>query len=128
MYIEYRERTRGRAKELRTNMTLAERIVWYDILSKDQMMGYRFLRQKPIEGFIADFYCSKLRLVIEVDGDSHIEKQSYDIERTIVLKRAGLRVLRIKNNDVINDKEKVKTIIKKCVAEISTPLIKGAVK
>ena len=87
------------AKELRKNMTKEERHLWYDFL-KDYPV--RFLRQKVIGRFIADFYCRAANLVIEVDGSQHYEAAglSRDMERTAYLKQWGLIVIRIPNNDV----------------------------
>jgi very-short-patch-repair endonuclease len=57
--------------------------------------------------YIVDFYCSKLQLVIEIDGDSHVENKEYDETRTEVLSQLGLRVLRYTNRDVCNNIEGV---------------------
>ena len=87
------------AKTLRKNMTKEERHLWYDFLR-----GYpiKFLRQKPLGKYIADFYSAEAKLVIELDGSQHyteinIEK---DTERTAYLEQYGLTVLRIPNNYV----------------------------
>jgi very-short-patch-repair endonuclease len=66
-----------RAKELRKNMTPAERKLWNEYL---RTFPYRVHRQRPINHYIVDFYCPKLKLIIEVDGDSHFtpESQEYD--------------------------------------------------
>jgi len=74
-------------------------------------MGYQFLRQKPIGQFIADFYCPKLRLVIEVDGFSHLLKrnQKRDKLKDRYLQSIGLTVLRIQDSDV---KQNMSAVIK----------------
>jgi very-short-patch-repair endonuclease len=64
---------------------------------------YKFLRQKPIDNYIVDFYCSELRLVIEIDGDSHAEAVGYDAERTKVLNALGLTVVRYTNDEVLRN-------------------------
>ncbi|MCH5185692.1 MAG: endonuclease domain-containing protein [Oscillospiraceae bacterium] len=88
-----------RAKELRKFATPQEKHLWYDFLSKYPI---RFQRQKAIGGFIVDFYCHKAKLVIELDGSQHYTEQgkAYDDERTALLSRYNLRVLRFSNNDI----------------------------
>jgi very-short-patch-repair endonuclease len=70
---------------------------------------YRVLRQRSIDNYIVDFYCAKLKLVIEVDGDSHFneEAQAYDEQRTRILEGYGLRVLRFTNTEVLQNFEAV---------------------
>jgi len=72
-----------------------------------QFAQYKFLRQKPIGGYIVDFYCSELRLVIEIDGDSHAETIEYDLERTRFLNALGLHVIRYTNDDILRNIEGV---------------------
>ena len=88
-----------RAKELRRNMTKEERHLWYDFLKSYPV---RFLRQKVIGNFIADFYCAKAKLVIELDGSQHYEdaQMAYDKERTAYFEGYGLRVIRFSNRDI----------------------------
>ena len=87
------------ARSLRKNMTKEERHLWYDFLR-----GYpvRFLRQKVIDQYIADFYCHDARLVIELDGSQHYESKTLlkDRIRTRKMENRGLTVLRIPNNAV----------------------------
>jgi very-short-patch-repair endonuclease len=89
------------AKTLRRNMTPAEKKLWYEFLRN---FKYRVLRQRPIDHYIADFYCSKLRLVIELDGLHHyldLEQKKYDQRRTNILALYGLRILRFTNDQVL---------------------------
>ena len=95
-----------KAKELRSNMTKAEKLLW-EQLRKKQVDAYTFRRQHPIFRFIADFYCHKAKLVIEVDGDIHELQKDYDIGRTEELSDLGLKVIRFTNEEVINDIESV---------------------
>jgi very-short-patch-repair endonuclease len=67
------------------------------------MNGYQFMRQKPIGEYIVDFYCSKLKLVIEVDGESHNGKFSYDMRRQRFLESLGLTVLRFNDAELKRD-------------------------
>lgn len=88
-----------RAKELRRQMTQEEKILWQH-LRANRLNNLHFRRQQIIEGFIADFYCHAARLVIEVDGEIHQQQAEYDAERDRVLLARGLRLLRIKNEEV----------------------------
>jgi very-short-patch-repair endonuclease len=105
-FIAYRSDLKAKAHELRANMTEAEQKLWFGFLRD---FPHPVLRQKPIADFIVDFYCSRLKLVIEVDGDSHYEEdaQAYDARRSEVLERLGLRVLRFTNREVTQEFEAV---------------------
>ena len=87
------------ARELRKNMTKEERRLWYDFL---RTYPHRFLRQKILGRYIADFYCAKAKLVVELDGSQHYDNANAaaDQLRTDFLQQYGLRVLRIPNCDV----------------------------
>jgi len=91
---------------MRQNPTAAEQKLWQECL---KTLPLRVLRQRPIDQFIVDFYCAALKLVIEVDGESHFTQagQTYDLERTNILESYGLRVLRFTNSEVLNDFESV---------------------
>ena len=98
------------AKQLRKNMTPWERKLWYEFLR-----GYpvRFQRQKAIGSYIADFYCAKARLVIELDGGGHYEadQREADQARTKELEQLGLTVLRFSNLDIDRHFEAVCEVI-----------------
>lgn len=87
------------ARTLRKNMTKEERHLWYDFLSKYPV---RFRRQEIIENYIADFYCDKAKLAIELDGSQHYEDAALlkDKIRTEHLESHGLTVMRIPNNEI----------------------------
>ncbi len=95
-----------RAKELRRQMTPAERILG-EALRANRLEGVHFRRQQVIDGFIVDFYCHAARLVIEVDGDIHHQQGVYDKDRDKILAARGLRILRFQNRDILQDLEKV---------------------
>ena len=97
-----------KAKELRRTETEAEKQLWTR-LHKNQLLGLQFRRQHPINTFIADFYCPKIKLVVEVDGGIHEipAHQAYDIGRTDVLNDFGITVIRFTNEQVTNDLETV---------------------
>ena len=96
--------TLQKAKELRKSMTPAERKLW-TVLQNKQLYGYKFRRQHPIYKYIADFYCHELSLVIELDGGVHdgLEQKEHDRNRDQVIQEFGIRVLRIKNEEVMAD-------------------------
>lgn len=73
MKIYYNPKLIPLARKLRNNSTRSEILLWEELKNR-KMLGYRFLRQKPIEEFIVDFFNNKLKLVIEIDGDSHGEE------------------------------------------------------
>ena len=87
------------AKMLRKNMTKEEKQLWYDFL---RTYPVRFSRQKVLGRYIADFYCAKAKLIIELDGSGHYtdEKRQYDEERTAFLEKYGLTVIRIPNTEI----------------------------
>ena len=87
------------SKEFRKNGTKSERMVWKYILKENK---YHWVKQKLIQGFIVDFYCEYLKLVIEIDGDTHDteERVKLDNKRTSVLEKKGLKILRFRNEDV----------------------------
>jgi very-short-patch-repair endonuclease len=93
-----------KAKELRKYETEAEKILWKK-LNRNQILGLQFRRQHPIDRFIADFYCAKIKLVIEVDGSIHElpENQDYDIGRSEILNDFGITVIRFSNEQIINE-------------------------
>ncbi|MFQ4141079.1 endonuclease domain-containing protein [Chlorogloeopsis sp. ULAP02] len=105
-HLPYNPKLVERAKELRKNMTPAEQKLWYGYLRNFQ---FRVLRQRPINHFIVDFYCPTLKLVIEIDGNSHFtdEAQAYDIERTNILEGYGLKIIRFTNTQVLNQFDSV---------------------
>ncbi|WP_414575883.1 endonuclease domain-containing protein [Anabaena sp. CCY 9402-a] len=99
-----------RAKEFRRQMTPAEKILWQHLCG-NRLHGLHFRRQQIIDGFIADFYCHAARLVIEVDGKIHEQQAEYDAERDKVLSARGLRLLRIKNEEVVQEIDRVLMLI-----------------
>jgi very-short-patch-repair endonuclease len=92
-------------------MTPAEIKIWYELL---RTLPLHFYRQKPIDNFIADFYCPKLKLIIKIDGDIHFtdKQKKYDKKRTKILETYGLNVIRFTNNEVFkNFNEVCKTVL-----------------
>jgi very-short-patch-repair endonuclease len=90
--------TKSQARRLRTTSTDGERAIWYH-LRAGRLGGLKFRRQHPIPPFIVDFYCEKLKLVVEVDGSQHNPRA--DAGRTRFLEQKGLTVLRFHANDAV---------------------------
>ena len=101
MSLPYNKNIIPKAKELRKNMTPQEKHLWYDFLSK-YPKEYRFQRQKTINNYVADFYCHKAKLVIELDGSQHFTDEGiiYDNERTEILQAYGLTIIRFTNYEI----------------------------
>ncbi|MBR6752039.1 MAG: endonuclease domain-containing protein [Alphaproteobacteria bacterium] len=89
------------AQNLRNNSTLAESVLWKYLRNK-QAQGFRFRRQTVFGKYIVDFYCPRLKLVIEIDGSSHNDKYEYDRERDEYLQSLGLTVLHLDNSDILH--------------------------
>jgi very-short-patch-repair endonuclease len=100
-FLPYNPRLKEIARQLRQNMTHSEVILWQHLKGK-QMQGFDFDRQKPIDEYIVDFYCKKLKLAIEIDGASHDsqEAQAQDRYRQARLEAYGIRFLRFRDDEV----------------------------
>jgi very-short-patch-repair endonuclease len=96
----------ARARELRQAMTPAEALLW-EQLRGNRLNGVHFRRQQVIDGFIADFYCHASALIIEVDGGVHEGQTEYDTTRDEILTLRGFRILRVRNEEVEQDREGV---------------------
>jgi very-short-patch-repair endonuclease len=103
VFIPYDKRLTALARENRKHPTAPESRMWNEILRMRHFADFKFLRQKPIESYIVDFYCAKLRMAIEIDGDSHAESLSDDLTRTAILNAQGVTVLRYTNSDVMQN-------------------------
>ena len=111
------------AERLRRDMTATEKIIW-DKVCKNQL-GVRIRRQHPIWKFIADFYCHEIKLVIEIDGGIHLhsENKEYDISRDIILKEFQIEILRLTNDEVINEPDLVIDKIKRTIEALKQKLV-----
>jgi len=94
------------ARYLRKNQTKCEQVIWALVRDR-RFQKFKFRRQHVIEGFIADFYCHAHKLVIEVDGWIHNKHKEYDRVREEILNSKGYKVIRIKNDDVVNNLDDV---------------------
>ncbi len=110
MRIHYDNKLKSRSRQLRNKSTLSEVLMWNQLKGK-KVRGYQFTRQKPVGHYIVDFFCFKLRLVIEIDGDSHFGREQSDSERTVYLESLGLTVLRFIDSDVKKNMEGVLRIL-----------------
>tara|TARA_B100000315_G_scaffold43090_1_gene37973 strand:- start:1384 stop:1758 length:375 start_codon:yes stop_codon:yes gene_type:complete len=99
MKIRYNPKLKELARELRKKGVLSEVLLW-SYLKRRQMKGYQFMRQKPIDNFIVDFFCGKLSLIIEIDGISHYNKFDTDDLRQKRLEKLGFSFLRFSDLDV----------------------------
>ncbi|MBI4713256.1 MAG: endonuclease domain-containing protein [Planctomycetes bacterium] len=114
MKITYNSHLKKYAQELRKNSTLSEVLLWQHLKGK-QMMGYDFHRQKPIDEYIVDFFCPKLNLIIEIDGETHNDKWNKDRKRQTRLESSGLRCLRFLDIDVKQNVEGILTTIREWI-------------
>ncbi|NND35197.1 MAG: endonuclease domain-containing protein, partial [Saprospiraceae bacterium] len=108
-YYHYNSHLQPYAKKLRKRMTKSEACLWKFALRARKMRGFQFRRQRPVLGYIADFMCKELLLIIEVDGGSHQnhEAQVRDMQRDSVLKNAGFTTLRFSSSEVLNQMDVV---------------------
>jgi very-short-patch-repair endonuclease len=105
-WMAYRKGLTPRAQTLRRDPTPAEKKLWFEFLRD---LPQKFTRQKPLGPYIADFYCARALLVVELDGDSHYTDrgQRYDVRRTAALQAQGIRVVRFTNAEVMQNFEAV---------------------
>ena len=103
------------ARQLRRDPTPSERYAW-SLLRRRGILGLKFRRQHLLHGFIVDFYCPRLRLVLELDGAPHKDpsRAGYDAARTAFLTTRGYRVLRLHNREV--SRERLEQLLRPHVA------------
>lgn len=104
--------------QLRLKPTFAEEFLW-KYLRKRQLLGFKFLRQHPVDRYIADFICYEVKLVIEVDGGIHSTQKERDDNRDQVLLSYGFHVLRFTNEEVLHQIDKVIGRIKTVLSSLS---------
>ena len=110
----------GAGRELRRNMTRAEKIIWARSQRK-QMCDYKFRRQYSVGSYIIDFYCPALKLAVEIDGDTHFQPgaQTYNRQRQSFIEGFGIRFLRFTNQQVYQDLERVLAAIRQTARQLS---------
>ena len=106
--LPYNPKLKEKARRLRNNSTKAEIRLWLYLKGR-QMMGYDFHRQRPIDNYIVDFFCRELMLAIEIDGYTHTfeEVADRDEKKEKRLRELGVRVIRFRDEDVMNNLEGV---------------------
>ena len=114
--VPFNLRLKTPSRTLRRDATPAERKLWFEFLS---YLPEKFTRQKPLGSYVADFYCSSARLVIEIDADTHFTAEGavHDAQRTAVLAGLNVRVIRFTNLEVREHFEGVCSRIQKALAE-----------
>jgi len=112
-FHHYNKSLKDFANKNRKSMTKSEACMWKYLLSRRQMMGYQFRRQRPIENYIADFVCLPLKLIIEVDGYTHESEKAQlrDQKRDRDLLELGFSTLRFSSWEVLNKLTDVSIII-----------------
>ena len=108
-----------RSRDMRHPLTPSETKIWNGV--RNHQLGPKIRRQHPIDRFIADFYCPRAKLIIEIDGDSHSDpdRAVYDLERTSWLQACGYSVIRFPNHQVERDLNTVLEIIQNKINELS---------
>jgi very-short-patch-repair endonuclease len=123
--LRYNANLKGKARQLRKNLTDSESVLWSRLRSK-QLMGIQFYRQKPVGNYIVDFFAPVAELVIEIDGSQHVQGDYIhrDKSRDEYLVGLGLKVLRFNSNEVLKATDAVvediyQTMIEQLKSEIS---------
>jgi very-short-patch-repair endonuclease len=100
----------ARSRQLRREAPVPERILW-SLLRNRNLGGFKFRRQQPIGPYVADFFCENARLVVELDGRSHDNQESYDLQRDAYLRGRGIELIRIQNDDLLSNRIAVAEMI-----------------
>ncbi|MCX6146604.1 MAG: endonuclease domain-containing protein [Candidatus Kapabacteria bacterium] len=104
------------AKENRQGQTYAEKIFWNMV--RNNRLGYKFRRQQILVDYIVDFFCLELKLIVEIDGDYHLNKVDYDETRTLFFEELGYKVIRFTNEEIIGNGNLVYTKLLQIISEI----------
>ena len=118
--LYYNKNLKPYANKLRRSMTKAEACLWKYVLKARLMKGYQFRRQRPVQYYIADFMCKKLKLIVEVDGITHHFEKNYlhDLKRQADLESLGFKVIRFLDADILGNIEGVKLELERVVEEL----------
>lgn len=120
MNSHYNKNLKPLARKLRKQGTKGEAILWRDVLKARQTLGYQFNRQFIIKNYIVDFICRKLKLIIEIDGNSHFVKSEEDYLRQKELEELGYQIIRFSESMVVYKIDEVVADIEyavKCIEE-----------
>ena len=107
------EGKRTASRQLRQSMTEAEARLWSGL--RNSALGVKFRRQQVIQGFIVDFYCDAIGLIVEADGGVHLENPENDQERDAILTARGLCILHFTNEEILNDTSHVLEEIRRAI-------------
>jgi very-short-patch-repair endonuclease len=116
--LPYNRKLKFRSRNLRNESTLCESLLWNKL--KNRAIGFEFLRQKPIDNYILDFYCKELNLAVEIDGLIHEKQVEEDKFRQGQLEALGITFLRFSNNQIKNDLYNVVRRIKRTAKSLTT--------
>lgn len=113
------------------NSTPAEDLLWDKLRGKQ--LGVKFYRQKPIlfeylghkRSFFADFYCAKIKLVVEIDGGIHLHQKEYDEYRAFIINQLGYSVVRFNNTEIENSMDAVLNKLRNIIEHSTFPLLHG---
>jgi very-short-patch-repair endonuclease len=108
------------AKRFRKQMTQAETAFW-ELVRNNKVHGFHFRRQQVIAGFIADFFCNQLKLIVEIDGGVHEQQKNYDVERERIISLRGLTIVRFSNAEIIYNLNTVKQRLELTINSITAP-------
>lgn len=111
----FRQRDTVRARKLRNDATSSEKLLWQCL--RNRKLGCKFSRQMPVGPYFADFLCRELRFIIELDGSGHVQTVDYDGRRDAYCRAQGFTVLRISNDDVMDNLEGVISHIQAMLAQ-----------
>jgi very-short-patch-repair endonuclease len=120
-YNHYNKNLQPFANQNRKQMTKAEACLWKYAL-KAKQMGYTFNRQRPVLNYIADFMCKELKLIIEVDGYTHLFEDiiKNDKVRQQNIENAGFKVIRFNDEEVLKEIDRTRDVILKAIEELKT--------
>jgi very-short-patch-repair endonuclease len=125
----YNKKLMPLARQLRGSLTKSEACLWKYALRAKHLKGYQFRRQRPVLQYVADFFCKELKLIIEIDGITHDNKDSLakDIRREECLVQAGFKIVRFTDDEVLNNIVGVISKLEVVISEIeaSIPSISG---
>jgi very-short-patch-repair endonuclease len=112
------------AKRFRKQMTPAEMVFW-EMVRNNKILGHHFRRQQLLEGFIADFFCNQIGLIVEIDGGIHEMQKDYDRERENILTQHNLTILRFSNQELLKQPGLVKQRLEETIITLTTPSTAG---
>ena len=126
--LRYLEQLTPLARNNRKKMTETENLMW-ELIRKNRL-GWKFIKQKPIGRFILDFYCSKLMLAVEIDGEYHKHRENYDNGRDELLSTYGVMTIRYTSQEVLMNLLEVERDLQRIIGEraedlFSLPLVRG---